>query len=861
MKEINHTSVWPLLILFVVLFTLPNDLAAQKTKGKKKGGDPAPSEEKKNELIEDFAKKSIRHPGLFEMYQDSVTGDAYMVIRDDQIGKEFIYFSHTIDGIMDVRLIRGGYRGSRIVTINKYFERIQIRVHNTGFYYDPDSQLSNASKANVNDPLVFSEKIKAYNRESNQYLIDANKLFLTEALQQVKPSPPRKPKPAQFSLGSLSKDKSRYLSIRNYPQNSDVLVDYVFETQYPKNSGSTAVKDARSISIKVQHSLIQIPENDYMPRRDDQRMGFFSTQITDLTSASATPYRDLINRWHLVKKNPDAPLSDPVEPILFWIENTTPLELRAAITEGVLRWNIAFQQAGFKNAVVVKQQPENAEWDAGDIRYNVIRWVSSPDPAYGGYGPRFVNPRTGQIIGADIMLEYVWVTNRLRDQKVYTSASSHQNPHLPESELFGFCNLGGSMQMDRLFGRQVMSAFNMPEAAENQMLTQSLYSLALHEVGHTLGLMHNMMASNLHSIEDLHNSEITSEVGLSSSVMDYAPVNINKYAERQGEYFATVPGPYDLWVIEYGYSPGLDDPVAEEVRLDNILARSTEKELWSGNDADDMRAPGRHIDPRAMINDHSNDPIQYALDRIEMANTTLAKLKEKYSDPGKSYQELRNAYVVLTGTYASSLGVISRQVGGVYVDRSVTGQKGADLPLKPVPYENQKRAMDAVAKHGFSPTAFSAPNDLYNYLLKQRRGLDHHRNNEDFKIHDRILGHQEDLLNHLLHKSVLKRITDSELYGNKYDLSSFMTDLTNSIYKTDLNKNVNAIRQNLQTEYINRLINIIGPKSAYDNVAQSMALYELRRIRKITSNSSSPGLSTLAHRESIIYRIGKALEI
>ena len=182
-----------------------------------------------------------------------------------------------------------------------------------------------------------------------------------------------------------------------------------------------------------------MPDNDFSPRFDDPRVGYFTEQVTDLTSISVTPYRDLINRWYLVKQNPDAAMSDPVEPITFWIENTTPMELRETIRDAALAWNHAFEAAGFSNAIRVEVQPDDAEWDAGDIRYNVLRWTSSPNPPFGGYGPSFVNPRTGQIIGADIMLEFVFVTNRLFQDRVFETAALG----LPDSTGSFLGHLGG----------------------------------------------------------------------------------------------------------------------------------------------------------------------------------------------------------------------------------------------------------------------------------------------------------------------------------------------------------------------------------------------------------------------------------
>src|SRR5690606_11363669 len=174
----------------------------------------------------------------------------------------------------------------------------------------------------------------------------------------------------------------------------------------PMNGGGKDITDARYVTVRMQHSFLAVPENSYRPRRDDPRVGYFGAQVDDLTSISATPYRDFISRWNLEKKNPGAKISEPVEPIVFWIENTTPLEYRPIIKAAGEKWNEAFEAAGFRNAVVMKEMPDTATWDPADIAYNVIRWKSSPTPRYGAIGPSFFNPLTGQILGADITVEW-----------------------------------------------------------------------------------------------------------------------------------------------------------------------------------------------------------------------------------------------------------------------------------------------------------------------------------------------------------------------------------------------------------------------------------------------------------------------
>ncbi len=534
-------------------------------------------------------KSSTSYEGLFTVYQDTVTGKTHLAIRPEQLDKEFIYFTYTENGVVVAGQFRGRFRDNKVFTIRRRFERIELVTLNDNFYFDPDNALARAETANISQAVMASQKIVGVQDSTGVILIESDGLFLTETLARVKPiSPPGARPGTRFTLGNLSKDKTHIRAVRNYPLNTDIVVDYVYDNSSPVNGGGPDVTDPRYVTITVQHSLIEMPENGFQPRFDDPRVGYFTQQVTDLTSTSATPYRDLVNRWQLVKKNPDAALSEPVEPITFWIENTTPRHIRGIVKDGVLQWNRAFEKAGFKNAVQVKIQPDDAEWDAGDIRYNVLRWTSSPRPPFGGYGPSFVNPRTGQILGADIMLEYSFLTRRLNFESVFSSAALES----PVSELLGedeYCVLGNHLQMSNLFGLTTNRVLGVDEVENSELLTDATYFLMLHEVGHTLGLNHNMKSSQMLAPEKINDVKFTRENGLTGSVMDYPAVNVVGDKRRQGQYYTTVPGPYDIWAIQYGYSPGDSNPKKEARRLSDIASRSTEPALAFGNDADDMR--------------------------------------------------------------------------------------------------------------------------------------------------------------------------------------------------------------------------------------------------------------------------------
>ena len=847
-------KVYIYLLSALLLLSGATDLSAQKKNKKKKGGDtetPTPPKKKDGpKKVADEVKKMEPIDGLFKLYRDSTSGALKMVITKDQINQQFIHWYYIENGATEAGTFKGQFRGTRILEIEKYYDKINFVRVNTSSYFDPENPMSRAADANISRSMLHSTKISAGSEEEGQYLIDADGLFLKDVLGAVDFTYFRK-SPNAFKLGSINKDKTQYRKIKNYEENTNVTVEYVYASSKPRNGGSRAVTDARNVSIQVQHSLIKIPENNYQPRYEDPRIGYFTTQVTDMTSVDATPYKDLVHRWHLEKKDPTAAVSDPVTPITWWIENTTPLEWRDVIREGVLQWNVAFEKAGFSNAMEVKIQPDDADWDAGDIRYNVLRWTSSPNPPFGGYGPSIANPLTGQIIGADIMLEFVFFTNRVRYTKLYDFGASHEHESENWQDPF-FCDFGESMNENMLFGVGAMEALAAPGFDAEGLKKEGLKQLIMHEVGHTLGLNHNMKSSQLFSPSELYDKDVIEGKALTSSVMDYATINLSPDPETQGHYYSVNVGPYDVWAIEWGYKPASDSELLE------IAARSTEPALDFGNDADDMRSSGKAIDPRVNTGDQSNDQIKYSVDRIAIASKIMKNLQTKYAEDGETYQELRQAFYIAHAQHDRAVEVVSRFIGGVYVDRAMQGQSGATKPYTPVSYADQKRAMNALRDYAFAPNAMEAPSELYNYLALQRRGFNFFGRTEDPKLHDRVLNTQSSVLSHVLHPNTLKRISDSELYGNKYKLSEFMTDLNDAIFKADAGRSVNSRRQNLQIAYTEMLINIIT-QSNYTNMAQSMALYNLKNIKRI-AGSTAGDVATRAHRQHLALLIDKALD-
>ena len=796
---------------------------------------------------------SERIDGFFTLFRKRADGSVHMLIREEQLDHEFIYTVVAQDGVVQGGHFRGQYRDNKVLVLRRHFDRIEFVETNTGFYFDPASPLSRSGQANIPPAVLAVEKIVAEDKENGELLVALNPVLLKEKLSQIKPSANPKVKPGErFSLGKLSDARSKVVAINNYPENTSLLTEMVYENPAPVVQGDEDVTDSRAISVRVQHTLVAMPDNDFVPRAADYRIGYFTDRVTDLTSRDVAPYRDMITRWHLVKKNPEAAISDPVEPITWWIENTTPYEYRDVIKAAALSWNLAFEEAGFSNAIVVKQQPDDAGWDAGDIRYNVLRWTSSPNPPFGGYGPSFSNPRTGQIIGADIMLEFSFLTNRLRIRDVL------QPGGLDVNSPFRHCELGAQMQMDQMFAAQALAAGGLGEAQRAQLIEDSMYMLILHEIGHTLGLTHNMRASQLQP--DVFDAAAVAAKGLSGSVMDYEAVNVAPPGKTQTPFYQNRPGLYDLWAIEFGYAPSLVDAAAEKARLQALLARSTEPELVYGNDADDMRRPGRGIDPHINIYDHSGDAVGYAEQRLQLVRDIQADLLAEYQ--GETYQALYNSFAVLMNQLSRSGGVVSRYVGGVHINRAAPGAAAAP-PYQPVAARQQQRAMQVLAKYIFAPDALGGSESVYQHLQRQRRGFDFSAEPEDPKLHAMMLSVQKRILDHLLHPRTLQRVSDSRLYGNDYELTQMLNDLTGAIFEADKRGTVNSIRQNLQVEYLKRLVSIWrGNKSSkVPHLARSAVLAQLEKLARQLGGKRRADAATKAHRRHLQFLVDRALSV
>ena len=771
-------------------------------KGKKDKKDYASIEE----FIEDGEFKELN--GFMNILHETEEDKYYLIIEEDKINKEFIYFAYILNGPQDVGASGGSMGDGSILEFRKFKDDIALYKINTKYKYDDSNKISQSKLTNIIE--AFMGRFKVVVKEDDKYLISADKLFLSEMLTSVTPNIPQEyMEYYDLNIGKIDKSKTYINDVRNYPKNTAIEINYGFFNPRPKPGGSVdAVADKRYTFISARHLFVEMPDDKFEPRIADQRIGYFSEKVTDLSSYDSYPARDLMNRWRLIKKNPEAELSEPVEPIVYWVENSTPEEIRPFVVKGIEGWNAAFEKAGFKNAVVAKIQPDDAEWDAGDIQYNVVRWASTPNPQFSGYGPSIANPRTGEIIAADIVQEF----NAIKRGYTYR-------------KLWGYTE-------------------------DNDPLEQWIVSLTMHEVGHTLGLRHNFKSSWIYNADDIHNVSITGKSHI-GSVMDYDPINLAPAGTPQGNFFPHGPGIYDKWAIEFGYTPNMTD---EE--RDLILAKASIPEYVFGTDGDAMGSPGSNTDPRAKRYDLSGDPVTYTSRRIEILDAKIKELPSIFLVDGNTSTEFRSNFFSLVREKGRFMEGVSRLIGGVYSNRTVNG---TDLtPFEAVAYEDQKKAMSLITSKLLSNDAFIFDENILKYLQYEKRAAysSAERGNEDPQLHEVVLGLQGRVLAHILHPRVMTRLVDSSQYGNTYLPNEVLDDLQEGIFVA---KEVpTTFKMNLQSNYVDGLIKGLTD-SDYDEISRSAIYSSLLKIELYTKRLY--GTDELKnHLKFLNWKINKALE-
>jgi hypothetical protein len=854
--------------------------AAAAAQGGSSADTPRPKYPPHSVVLKDAERKA----GLIPLYLKE--NKLYAEIGPQQLNKDFIVVIAIAKGIGQAPLVGGyswGFGDDWVWQFRKVDDQIRIIRRNVRFRAAQGTPEDKAVDLAYTDSVLFSLPTVTIGPQGGN-VVDLNQVFMSDLPQisQVMPG---------FGFAA---NKSDYAAVKGFEKNVEIQVAATYASSGMFELDSVA--DSRGATINVHYSISALPQTGYRPRLADDRVGYFLSVVKDYSKKTDDDrFVRYINRWDLQKADSSADVSPPKKPVIFWIEKTVPYKYRAPIRDGILEWNKAFEKAGFVNAIEVRQQPDNADWDPEDINYNTFRWITAS--AGFAMGPSRVNPMTGQILDADIIFDadflQAWkseyetftpesiaaLTGGPLDLKSYQEWFSHRK-HDHSSPYCQQCELSSGRGRDLAFGAVALAAKEgaKSEAEVEKMIMQGLKEVTMHEVGHTLGLRHNFKSSALLSLADLHNPEKTKESGLTGSVMDYSPTNIAPKGVKQGDFYSTTIGPYDLWAIEYGYKPiAAGSPEGELSELKKIASRSGEPALAYSTDEDT-----RGIDPDPLSNrwDLGSDPLEYAKSRTEMISKLWPTILEKMVEDGEGFEKARRTFGVLLAQYGRAVYFASRNVGGVYVSRSHKGDKDAPPPFKVVDAQKQRDALALLEEKVFSDKPFQFPPELLNHLAATRWshwGSDAPLRTE-YPIHQTIAMWQERILTQLLSPLTLQRIYDSELRvaadQDAFTSAELIRRLTASIFTeadkmesgdyTERKPAVSSLRRNLQRIYLQRLSEIAMGNSSAPPDVQSVSFAELKSLKdmidKLLSGNVKFDTYTKAHLQESSNRITKVLE-
>lgn len=833
-------------------------------------------------LIKDAKVQS----GLFKLIQKD--GRVYAELTPANLNKDYIIVTSIARGIGQGSLLGGmswGFGDDWLWQFRKVDDKIHVVRRNIRFTAKKGTPEAKAVELAYTDSVLFALPIVAKSPGGGM-VIDLDAIFMGD-LPQI----------GQVLRGfSFTSSRSTWSVVKALRDNVELEV----AATYASSGAMTldTVPDSRGVTVNVHYSISALPNTGYQPRLADDRVGYFLTVIKDYSKQGEEDrFVRYINRWDLQKADPTAELSPPKQPIIFWLEKTVPFKYRKTIREGILEWNKAFEKAGFANAIEVRQQPDDADWEPEDINYNTFRWITSS--AGFAMGPSRVNPITGQILDADIIFDADFLTFWKEEYEIFspekvaamtggplTLEEYRQqmltNPAGHRHHAGCACTYHSGLGRELAFGSTALFA-RAADAAQlaaerERMLMQGLKEVVMHEVGHTLGLRHNFKASTFLKLEDLNNPEVTSKTGLTASVMDYAPSYITPKGVKQGDYYSTTIGPYDMWAIEYGYKPLSGGTQGEVAELRKIASRAGEPGLDYATDEDTR---GIDSDPLSNRFDLSADPIAYANQRAELIKELWPGLVERVTEEGDGYQRARRAFGVLLSNHGQAAWFVSRFIGGVYVHRDHRGDEKGRPPFKVVEAEKQRQALEFLEKQVFSVEPFDFPPELYNHLAASR--WNHwgtlQRDRLDVPVHEVIGMWQDRILRQMLNTLTLTRLHDSELKvpadEDAFTVAELLDGLSGAIFSelndikegefTNRKPAIHSLRRNLQRNYLEQLSNLALGNTQAPRDCQAVAAAQLKdidnRVKSLLKrNKVKLDTYSKVHLEEVSSRIEKVLD-
>lgn len=732
-------------ILFTLVFSLVTNAQKKVSTEKEK----KPKKEKTYEEI--ITKDAITDDGLFKVHK--VKDKYYYEIADSLLGRDMLMVTRIVKMATELPLNRHKM-SEQVLKWEKFDNNIFLKQASYSKFANDSLPISIAVSNSNFEPIISSFKIAVENKENNSHVIDVTSLYKSDIKIFGFPQSSRK----GYKITSLDSKLSFIESIRSFPLN--------IETKHIKTYKSSNSRNGQ-ISMVLNNSMILLPKEPMKRRYFDQRVGWFTSAQTDygIDNQEAETVRYL-DRWRLEIKDEDidkfknGELVEPKKPIVYYLDPATPEKWRKYLKDGIEDWNVAFEAAGFKNAVIVKYPPtkeEDPDWSPEDVRYSTVRYLASP--SLNANGPHVSDPRSGEIIESDINW-YHNVMKLLRNWYFVQTAAVN-----PDSRGVEF---------------------------KNEVMGELIRFVSSHEFGHTIGLPHNMGSSSAYPVDSLRSANFTKKYGTSPSIMDYA--RFNYVAQPGDEGVALMPsqwntpnvGVYDIYSVKWGYKPILDVSVEEEK---SIL------KSWIMEKANDLkyRFGSAGIDPSSQTEDLGDDAVKASEYGIANLKRIMPKLMEWTTKDGETYTELGYMYGQVLGQFGRYMGHVTNNIGGIYQYYKTSDQDGAV-------YTHVKKSYQQNCMNFLQNQLFETPEWMINKEILNKI--------EFAGITNRIRSTQSRTLNSLLDFGKMARLIENEAINGKnaYSLIEMMTDLRkgifNEVYK---NKTIDVYRRNLQLAYLDRI--------------------------------------------------------